>query len=108
MTRRSNAEVAQTVWGSMSQIAIDNLEDLTKKYSLRIASGDLLYLAGTWYITHAGLLRIAHRRRCSGIMVKPAHQFCDPAAYDSECLGQSNIHECAVACATKIHQVNGF
>jgi hypothetical protein len=80
MTRRSNAEIATKVWGNMSEIAIDTLEDLTKRYSLRITSGDLLYLAGTWYITHAGLLRIAHRRHCSGILVRPAHQFCDRAA----------------------------
>ena len=80
MTWRSNAEIAQTVWGKMPQVAIDSLRDLTKRYSLRIASGDLLYLAGTWYITHAGLLRIAHRRHCSGILARPAHQFCDPAA----------------------------
>ena len=59
MTRRRNAEIAESMWGNMSQIAIDALEDLTRRYSLRIASGDLLYMAGTWYITHAGLLRIA-------------------------------------------------
>jgi hypothetical protein len=79
MTRRSNAEIAQMVWGKLSQIAIDALQDLTKKYSLRIASGDLLYLAGKWYITHTGLLRIAEQKRCVGILVRPCHQFCDPA-----------------------------
>jgi hypothetical protein len=79
MKRRSNSEIAQIGWGNMSQISIDALEDLTKRCSLRIASGELLYLGGTWYITHAGLLRIAHRRHCSGILVRPAHQFCDPA-----------------------------
>src|SRR5204863_2116946 len=65
--------------GKMSEIAIGTLEDLTKRYSLRIASGDLLYLGGTWCITHAGLLRIANRKRCSGILVRPANQFCDRA-----------------------------
>ncbi len=79
MTRKSNTEIARTVWGKMSEIAIGTLEDLTKRYSLWIASGDLLYLGGTWYITHAGLLRIAHRKRCSGILVRPANQFCDRA-----------------------------
>ncbi len=78
--RRSNAEIAKSVWGTMSQIATDNLEELTKRYSLRIDSGDLLYLSGGWYITHAGLLRIADRKRCLGIRVRPAHQFCDRAA----------------------------
>lgn len=80
MTTKSNSETATTVWGKMSEIAIENLEDLTKRYSLRIASGDLLYIAGAWYVTHAGLLRIANRKRCSGIQVKPALRFCDPAS----------------------------
>ena len=65
--------------GELSEIALDTLEDLTKRYSLRIASGDLLYLGGTWYITHTGLLRIAERKHCSGILITPSHQFCDPA-----------------------------
>jgi hypothetical protein len=79
MTRRTNAEIAQAMWGNMSQIAIDTLGELTKRHSLRIDSGDLLYLGGTWYITHAGLLRIAHRKHCSGILVRPAYQFCEAA-----------------------------
>src|SRR5947207_9647177 len=79
MTRRGNAEIAESVWGNMSQTAIDTLQDLTKRYSLRIASGDLLYLTGTWYITHAGLLRIAQRKHCAGILVRPAHRLCNPA-----------------------------
>ena len=32
-----------------------------------------------WYVTHSGLLRIANRKHCSGILVRPAHQFCDRA-----------------------------
>jgi hypothetical protein len=80
MTTKSNAEIATKVWGKMSEIAIESLEDLTKRYSLRIASGDLLYIGGAWYVTHAGLLQIANRKHCSGIQVKPAQQFCDPAS----------------------------
>src|SRR5437867_3389802 len=79
MTRRSNVEIARVMWGKLSEIGIDTLEYLTKSYSLRIASGDLLYLGGTWYITHTGLLRIAERKHCSGILITPSHQFCDPA-----------------------------
>jgi hypothetical protein len=79
MTRPSNAAVAETLWGKMSQTALDVLEYLTKKYSLRIAFGELLYLDGKWYITHSGLLRIARRSRCSGIQVRPAFRFSDPA-----------------------------
>ena len=79
MTRRSNVEIARIMWGKLSEIALDTLDDLTKRYSLRIASGDLLYLGAAWYITHTGLLRIAERKHCSGILITPSHQFCDPA-----------------------------
>ena len=47
MNRRSNVEIARIMWGELSEIALDTLEDLTKRYSLRIASGDLLYLGHT-------------------------------------------------------------
>src|ERR1017187_4393750 len=80
MTRPSNAVVAEALWGNLSQIALDVLEDLTKRYSLRITFGELLYLDGKWYITHSGLLRIARRNRCSGIHVRPILGLSDPAA----------------------------
>jgi hypothetical protein len=80
MTRPSNAVMAETMWGNMSQTALDVLADLTKRYSLRIAFGELLYLDGKWYVTHSGLLRIARRNRCSGIQVRPAFRLSDPAA----------------------------
>src|SRR6266576_3401847 len=43
------------------------LRDLTATLHLSIFRGELLYLGGKWYVTHSGLLRIAHRRRCAGI-----------------------------------------
>jgi hypothetical protein len=80
MTHQSNAAMAEALWGKISQVALDVLEDLTKKYSLRIAFGELLYLDGKWYVTHSGLLRIATRHRCSGIQVRPALRLSDPSA----------------------------
>jgi hypothetical protein len=65
MRKQKNTVIAKTIWGDLSQIALDALDDLTKRYSLFIASGDLLYLDGKWYVTHAGLLGIARRKRCS-------------------------------------------
>ena len=35
---------------------------------------------GKWYVTHTGLLGLAHRNRCSGIQVQPARPFCNPSA----------------------------
>ena len=80
MRKQKNAAIAKTVWGNLSQIALDALDDLTKKYSLCVSSGDVLYLDGKWYVTHSGLLGIARRKRCMGIQVAPATAFCDPAA----------------------------
>ena len=80
MTYPSNAAMAEALWGKMSQVALDVLEDLTKRYSLRVAFGELLYLDGKWYVTHSGLLRVATRHRCSGIQVRPALGLSDPSA----------------------------
>jgi hypothetical protein len=79
-TFRVNLDIARNLWGDLSKISLECLEDLSKRYSLSIASGDLLQLEGRWYVTHAGLLGIARRKRCSGIQVRPAVEFCDPAA----------------------------
>ena len=76
---KDNLEIARNVWGDLSKVTLRCLEDLTKRYSLSIAAGDLLYLEGKWYVTHAGLLGIARRKRCIGIQVRPAAGFCNPA-----------------------------
>ncbi len=77
---RSNARLARTMWGKLSTITLQSLKELGERYALAVAAGDLLYLDGRWYVTHAGLLRLAHRNRCSGIRVQPLRGFCDPAA----------------------------
>jgi hypothetical protein len=73
-----NAKFAQKTWGKLPQVALRGLEELTRSYSLSVASGDLSYLDGKWYVTHPGLLRVARRSRCAGIRVEPAQEFCDP------------------------------
>ena len=64
---RSNVRLAQSLWGKLSGFALKQLRELTRKYRFSVAAGDLLFLDGGWYVTHAGLLRIAERRRCTGI-----------------------------------------
>jgi hypothetical protein len=66
-TISTNAKFARETWGRLPQIAVKGLEELTHKYALSLASGDLLYLDSKWYVTHAGLVRIALRKRCCGI-----------------------------------------
>ena len=79
-TFRLNSKFARTVWGELSRIALRSLKELTERYALSVVGGDLLHLEGRWYVTHAGLLRLASRNRCSGIRVQPVREFCDPAA----------------------------
>ena len=45
-----------------------------------IEAGDLLLLEGRWYVTHSGLLRLANRKRCSGIQVANVPELCSPAS----------------------------
>ena len=77
---RSNARLARTMWGKLSTITLQGLKELSERYTLSVAAGDLLYLDGRCYVTNAGLLRLAHRNRCCGIRVQPLREFCDPAA----------------------------
>jgi hypothetical protein len=64
---RSNANLARQLWGEPSKIALRTLRDLTVKYSLSVAAGDLQFLEGRWYVTHSGLLQLASRKGCRGI-----------------------------------------
>jgi hypothetical protein len=64
---RKNTDLAQTTWGELSSTLLQGLEELTERFRLSVALGDLQQIEGRWYVTHAGLLRIAQRRRCHAI-----------------------------------------
>jgi hypothetical protein len=64
---RSNANLARQLWGEPPRIALRTLKDLTLRYSLSVAAGDLQFLEGRWYVTHSGLLQLASRKGCRGI-----------------------------------------
>jgi len=51
---------------------------LDKRHGFSVESGDLLWLDGHWYVSHSGLIRLAHRSHCAGIHVEPVSQFSDP------------------------------
>jgi hypothetical protein len=77
---RMNTNLAKATWGRLSRTVRQGLEELTSRYSLSVALGDVQYLDGRWYVTHAGLLRIAHRNRCSGIRATVEKGLSDPAS----------------------------
>ena len=76
--RRLNATVAKAKWGELSPVQMSELKWLTQKYKLSVALGDIEYLYQKWYVTHAGLLRLAQRRRCTGIRTVLVAQLSDP------------------------------
>ena len=75
---RSNAGLARRLWGEISNVALERLNELTENYGFFIAAGDLLLIDGRWYVTHAGLLRIAQRRRCHAIRTSLQKDVSDP------------------------------
>ena len=78
---RVNVRLAKKLWGAeLPRVAVDVLEQLIDSYSLSVAAGDLIYLNRCWYVTHAGLLRLARRGRCIGIHVEPAPELSDASA----------------------------
>jgi hypothetical protein len=79
LVTRKNIICARRNWiVSAEQIAA--LKGLTEELQLSVAAGDLMLLDGKWYVTHAGLLRIAQRNRCSGIRTVVDKQLSDPSA----------------------------
>jgi hypothetical protein len=76
-----NLRLARSRWGSaIARVAIEALRKHSDEFHFSIASGDLLLLNQSWYVTHTGLLGLAGRNRCAGIHVRPVPTFCDPSA----------------------------
>src|SRR5215469_845465 len=76
---RRNLRQARLLWGVISRADSQGLKELTRKYALSVASGDLQLLDGRWYVTHSGLLRIAQRRHCRGIQTIVEESLSRPA-----------------------------
>jgi hypothetical protein len=65
--QRSNVRLARSLWGVLPTVALERLKEQTEKYGFSVAAGDLQLIDGRWYVTSAGLLQIAQRRRYAGI-----------------------------------------
>jgi hypothetical protein len=76
----SNSKLARAMWGRLSLSAMRTLRTLTEEHSLLISSGDLQLLDGRWYVTHAGLLRLARLKKCCGIGSTLVGRLSDPSA----------------------------
>ncbi len=72
------ARLAKSLCGDLSKTALKSLEALVTRHGLSVADGDLKYLYSGWYVTHSGLLRLAERRHCAGMHVRPELRSSDP------------------------------
>ncbi|HLO00911.1 MAG TPA: hypothetical protein VK208_20805 [Pyrinomonadaceae bacterium] len=50
---------------------------MSEKYEFSVPLGDVLFLDGRWYVTHVGLVRLAHRWSCAGIRSQIVRDLCD-------------------------------
>jgi len=75
---RENIRLARQLWGE--NLGTQSLKMLTGDFHLSVKNGDLQVINGQWYVTHIGLLRLARRRRCSGIHVEVVDTLCHSAS----------------------------
>jgi len=83
MRRRSRfvsgeVKLARALWDSCTPLALRSLKGLLRTEHFSIEAGAPLCLENRWYVTHTGLLRLAVRKRCAGIDVRPVRAFCKP------------------------------
>ena len=77
---RAEMNAARRMWGSLEREKMKELRSLIERHHLSISDGDVQFLANHWYVTHSGLLRCAHRHRCSGIKTTLDYRLSNPAA----------------------------
>jgi len=76
---RRNLRLARKKWGAaITHDLRETLRAFSKDFCFSVSSGDLLLLDQRWYVTHVGLIRLARRNRCHGILADAAPEFCDP------------------------------
>ncbi len=70
---------AKSLYRGVSKSVLRALRELVQRHQVSVASGDVKYFDGAWYVTHSGLLRLAERRHCAGIHSRPILASSDPA-----------------------------
>src|SRR5580692_7341449 len=79
---RQNVRLARYRWrGELSGSNLPELRKLSSDSGLSIASGEILLIDGRWYVTSAGLLRLANENNCKGIHSSAVVQLCDAESH---------------------------
>ena len=78
---RRNCRLAREKWNlEPKHPLLATLKRLSEDFKLSVLAGDLILLQTNWYVTHAGLLRIARRNRCCGMRVRFIRELSDSTA----------------------------
>lgn len=78
---KADSSFARRLWRNQIRAEqVGTLRILFTKYQMSVRVGDLQLFSGRWYVTHAGLLRLAERRRCAGIRTVLDRSCSDPSA----------------------------
>ena len=64
---RDNCRLVKKLYPELPPFELRALIHITRALRLSLSNGEILRLQGRWYVTHAGLLRVATRGRCHGI-----------------------------------------
>ena len=75
-----NLRLVKKLYPELAQEDLRRLRELTQAHLLSVSQGNLSCIDGKWYVTHAGLLRIALRARCFGIRTFLQERQSDPLA----------------------------
>jgi len=75
---RENLRLArQQFGGTLPARVVKTLETLSRDFNFSLSNGELQFINSCCYVTHTGLLRLARRKRCSGIHVEAVDSLCD-------------------------------
>jgi hypothetical protein len=75
---RHNVRAAKKVYSNMDRKQVQVLRNLTQQFAFVFALGDLVLLQNGWFVTHGGLLRLAHRSKCQRIDCDLQEKLSDP------------------------------
>ena len=74
---KQNVSVAKMLYQGITKSQLSILRDLTVALKLSLRKAELLQVDGKWYVSHSGLVLIAHRRKCCGIITNVEQQMTD-------------------------------
>src|SRR5260370_5418272 len=77
---KAELKLAKRTWGAIGGVRLAELRQLLQRYKLSVALREVIDLDNHWYVTHAGLIRLATRRRCDGIRTTLQQRLSDPTA----------------------------